>query len=125
MGSFRRTHLLIFVFIYLLLFPSVSRSFPFPRKPKHEIQGPIKTFVVLVMENRSFDHILGWLKRTRPDIDGLSGGEFNRVNASDPTSPAVSVSDDAFLLTPTRATLSKPSGNRYLDATIRRRTRLR
>ncbi|KAK4412485.1 Non-specific phospholipase C1 [Sesamum alatum] len=98
MGFLRRTHLFIFVLVYLLLFPSVSRSFPFPRKPKHKIQGPIKTFVVLVMENRSFDHILGWLKRTRPDIDGLSGNEFNRVNASDPTSPAVSVSDDAFFV---------------------------
>jgi hypothetical protein len=43
------------------------------RKQKHKINGPIKTVVVVVMENRSFDHVLGWLKATRPDIDGLTG----------------------------------------------------
>ena len=31
---------------------------------------PIDTFVVLMMENRSFDHYLGWL----PDADGIQGG---------------------------------------------------
>ena len=30
---------------------------------------PIDTFVVLMMENRSFDHYLGWL----PDADGRAG----------------------------------------------------
>ncbi|KAI9090229.1 hypothetical protein K1719_028775 [Acacia pycnantha] len=41
-------------------------------RKKHKINGPIKTVVVLVMENRSFDHVLGWLKSTRPEIDGLT-----------------------------------------------------
>src|SRR3954469_20712239 len=31
---------------------------------------PIDTFVVLMMENRSFDHYLGWL----PGADGIQGG---------------------------------------------------
>lgn len=48
------------------------------------------------MENRSFDHMLGWLKSHRPEIDGLDGTESNRVNASNPASPRVPVSDDAF-----------------------------
>ncbi|URE49057.1 Phosphoesterase family [Musa troglodytarum] len=67
------------------------------KKAKHEIKGPIKTLVVLVMENRSFDHMLGWLrtKGGRPDIDGLTGHEYNRLNASDPSSPEVFVSDGA------------------------------
>jgi phospholipase C len=30
---------------------------------KHDIHSPIKTMVVVVMENRSFDHILGRLRR--------------------------------------------------------------
>ncbi|KAL8516348.1 hypothetical protein ACS0TY_014852 [Phlomoides rotata] len=98
MGFFRPTGILLFFFIYLLLSSSVSRSFPFPKKNKHKIEGPIKTLVVIVMENRSFDHMLGWLKRVRPDIDGLSGSEFNRVNAFDPKSRAVPVSDDAFFV---------------------------
>ncbi|MBA0787715.1 hypothetical protein Gotri_025118 [Gossypium trilobum] len=50
------------------------------------------------MENRSFDHLLGWLKSTRPDIDGLSGTESNPVNVADPNSPFISVSDDALFV---------------------------
>jgi phospholipase C len=68
------------------------------KKKKHEIKGPIKTVVVVVMENRSFDHILGWLRRSRPDIDGLTGSESNRFNASDPQSEEVRVSEDAVFV---------------------------
>ncbi|XP_073317399.1 non-specific phospholipase C1-like [Primulina huaijiensis] len=96
--GFRRSLSVVSIFLCLLLSLSVSRSFPFPRKETHKIEGPIKTFVVLVMENRSFDHILGWLKKTRPDIDGLTGAEFNRVNASDPNSRPVCVTDDAVFI---------------------------
>src|SRR5437763_765287 len=31
--------------------------------------------VVLMLENRSFDHMLGCLKQTHPNIDGLNGNE--------------------------------------------------
>jgi phospholipase C len=37
----------------------------------------LKHVVVLMMENRSFDHMLGALKATHPNIDGLSGTESN------------------------------------------------
>src|SRR2546423_5789487 len=37
----------------------------------------LKHIVVLMMENRSFDHMLGALKQTDPRINGLSGEEFN------------------------------------------------
>jgi phospholipase C len=40
------------------------------------IQG-LKHVVVLMMENRSFDHMLGGLKATHPNIDGLTGNESN------------------------------------------------
>ncbi|PHT36125.1 Non-specific phospholipase C1 [Capsicum baccatum] len=87
--------------LYLLLSPScLSNSFPFPfsKRKHHKINGPIKTLVVLVMENRSFDHILGWLHKSRPDITGLNGSEFNRVNASDHSSSKIFVSDDAVFV---------------------------
>lgn len=38
---------------------------------------PIKTVVVLVQENRSFDHMLGWMKSLNPEIDGVTGRESN------------------------------------------------
>lgn len=36
--------------------------------------SPIKHIVVLMMENRSFDHLLGYLKQDGwPEVDGLTG----------------------------------------------------
>jgi phospholipase C len=32
---------------------------------------PIEHVIVLMMENRSFDHYLGWLHEGRPSIDGI------------------------------------------------------
>jgi phospholipase C len=47
----------------------------------------IDHIVVLTMENRSFDHMLGYLSlpetmggQNRQDVDGLKGGEFNLVS---------------------------------------------
>jgi phospholipase C len=37
----------------------------------------LKHIVVLMMENRSFDHMLGALKKVNPRINGLNGNEFN------------------------------------------------
>lgn len=62
--------------LYLVLLSIISLSV---------IKGdemPIKNVVVLMMENRSFDHMLGWMKTstsniTNPHIDGLLGNECN------------------------------------------------
>jgi phospholipase C len=45
--------------------------------------GKIDHIVVLMMENRSFDHMLGYLRleRHRVDVDGLTGGESNKDDA--------------------------------------------
>lgn len=37
----------------------------------------IERLVVLMLENRSFDHMLGFLKKQNPVIDGLNGDEWN------------------------------------------------
>jgi phospholipase C len=37
----------------------------------------LRHLVVLMMENRSFDHLLGSLKAADPRIDGLTGQESN------------------------------------------------
>ena len=39
-----------------------------------------------MMENRPFDHYYGFAQAQLPGIDGLTGDEFNRLNASDPSS---------------------------------------
>ncbi|XP_074580998.1 non-specific phospholipase C6-like [Curcuma longa] len=62
----------------------------------HAAQNPIKNVVVLVMENRSFDHMLGWMKPYLGlPFDGLTGEECNRRNVSDPASPTICVSPTA------------------------------
>ena len=37
----------------------------------------LRHIVVVMMENRSFDHMLGALKAQNPAIDGLTGNESN------------------------------------------------
>ena len=53
----------------------------------------IERLVVLMLENRSFDHMLGFLKRDNPKINGLKGDEWNYP--IDDAAPNVTVSSDA------------------------------
>ncbi|MBM4257614.1 MAG: hypothetical protein FJ147_17195 [Deltaproteobacteria bacterium] len=65
---------------------------PFPENPQPPLDpgrlANIDHVVVLMMENRSFDHMLGYLSKEggRSDIDGLRGGEKNSYNGRDFTS---------------------------------------
>ena len=40
-------------------------------------EGRVKHVVVLMLENRSFDHALGFLKTNNTEVDGLWGNETN------------------------------------------------
>ena len=51
----------------------------------------IKHIVVLMEENRAFDHLLGHY----PGVNGLNGTEFNLVNTSNPNSAKVFVTPNA------------------------------
>eukprot|EP01060_Flectonema_neradi_P021254 TRINITY_DN287_c0_g1_i2.p1 TRINITY_DN287_c0_g1~~TRINITY_DN287_c0_g1_i2.p1 ORF type:complete len:632 (+),score=147.59 TRINITY_DN287_c0_g1_i2:45-1898(+) len=53
--------------------------------------GKIKHVVVLMEENRSFDHMMGW----RKGVNGLKGDEYNLVDTKDPNSKKVYVSKNA------------------------------
>lgn len=55
----------------------------------------IDHFVVLMLENRSFDHVLGFMRTTDYPIDGLKDDESNRADPSDATSPRHAVTRDA------------------------------
>jgi phospholipase C len=63
-------------------------------QPDHRF--PIEHVVVLMLENRSYSHMLGYL----PNGHGLSGDEFNPVDPSDPASERVKVSRLADYITP-------------------------
>jgi Phospholipase C len=55
------------------------------------VRFPIEHVIVLMLENRSYDHMLGYL----PNGHGLTGNEFNPVDPSDPNSERVPVSNKA------------------------------
>lgn len=62
-----------------LLFLSLSSGFLCTYQQQQ--QQPIKNIVVLVLENRSFDHMLGWMKNSiNPSINGVTGKECNPVS---------------------------------------------
>ncbi|KNA07661.1 hypothetical protein SOVF_169900 [Spinacia oleracea] len=61
---------------------------------------PIKTVVVLVQENRSFDHMLGWMKGINPEINGVTGQESNPLDSSDPNSKRVHFGDESVYVDP-------------------------
>jgi len=66
---------------------------PFPENPQDPLNpgllANIDHIVVLMMENRSFDHMLGYLSKEggsdgkRANIDGLRGGEKNHYKGAD------------------------------------------
>ncbi|OIW10472.1 hypothetical protein TanjilG_00410 [Lupinus angustifolius] len=80
-----------FFFTFLLLNSSTTSN---------AIENHIKTVVVLVMENRSFDHMLGWMKKLNPNIDGVTGSEFNLLSVDDPKSRRFMFKDKAEYVDP-------------------------
>jgi len=55
---------------------------------------PLNTLVVLMLENRSFDHLLGFMQSPSCQIDGLTGTEVNYLDPVARTGDVL-VSDDA------------------------------
>jgi phospholipase C len=55
----------------------------------------VEHFIVLMQENRSFDHLLGFMRTPEYPIDGLRGDESNPANPNDASSPRYPVSNDA------------------------------
>jgi phospholipase C len=51
----------------------------------------IQRFVVLMLENRSFDHLVGFLASENPAVAGLSGQEANYFDPNSPAAGSVTV----------------------------------
>lgn len=82
----------------LLLFLALLSSFHITHQ---EQQQPIKTIVVLVLENRSFDHMIGWMKDfINPLINGVTGDECNPVSTKAQDTERICFSDDAEFVDP-------------------------
>ena len=85
------------------------------------LKGRIKHIIVLMEENRSFDHFFGFSKLP---VEKLTGEEYNLVNTSNPDGPRVHVSADAVNVNPcdpdhsTPATVSKMMTGRTMGGFI-------
>ncbi len=73
---------------------------PFPERPIGTVneQMPFDHLVVVMMENHSFDNLLGALSRTRSDVDGLSFDSAGEATNSNPGSGSTSAAVTAFPL---------------------------
>jgi len=57
--------------------------------------GPVKHYIVLMMENRAYDHMLGWFQMEDAHLQGLTGAEYNLWDPQDPSSKVFPVNKDA------------------------------
>jgi phospholipase C len=69
--------------------PPITRaagSLPFPERPPGTVDQelPFDHIVVVMMENHSFDNLLGALSRTRPEVDGLTFDDAGNATDSNP-----------------------------------------
>jgi hypothetical protein len=72
---------------------------------------PIQHLVVLMLENRSFDHMLGFMRSPSCPINGLTGDERNPRDPAhiDPTQEVKVSSDAGLSLAMIRGTTSRTS----------------
>ncbi len=75
-------------------------SLPFPDKPVGTVndQMPFDHIVVVMMENHSFDNLLGALSRTHPGADGLTFDSAGNATNSNPGSASTQPEVTAFPL---------------------------
>lgn len=63
--------------------------------------SPISHIIVLMMENRSFDHMLGWLKQhLSPSIEGLSNGQTVPRDPNDASKGSVPITRNGYDISP-------------------------
>lgn len=99
MGKFR-TKSSAFSSVFLLFITLLS-TFRNTHEQQQQQHQPIETIVVLVLENRSFDHMLGWMKNyINPSIDGVTGDECNPVSTKGQDTERICFSDDAEFVDP-------------------------
>ncbi|XP_054807213.1 non-specific phospholipase C6-like [Prosopis cineraria] len=96
----RLLHAIRSILFLLLTLPCLLPSTRYVSATSQQ-QQPIKTIVVLVMENRSFDHMLGWMKKAvNSVINGVTGEECNPVSTKSPKPEAICFTDDAQFVDP-------------------------
>ena len=68
------------IFVALCVVPTVVLSETAAQRAR--AASPIKHVVVVMLENRAFDHMCGWLRQWNVPVDGLNGSQFNIANGT-------------------------------------------
>ena len=105
--SFTRIYILVFVSQKMRKLFTVSPLMMLVALPLSTVAAaaaadkPISHIIVLMMENRSFDHLLGWLKSAlMPGIDGLNEGQLQPRDPNDLTKGFVPVTRGGYDVPP-------------------------
>ncbi|KAF5792978.1 putative phosphoesterase, alkaline phosphatase-like, alpha/beta/alpha [Helianthus annuus] len=109
METARRTSYASIFFIFLTLSCVLDPTRLVQASGQDNQQQPIKRIVVLVLENRSFDHMIGWMKKSiNPIINGVTGKECNPFSTNltrkniqqTPQESSICFTDDAHYVDP-------------------------
>ena len=74
---------ILFIFLTLLSFVTAAST------------SPVKYIIVLMFENRSFDHFLGHLGLSDPRVDGLQNAPCIPEDPTNPSSPTACINFNA------------------------------
>ena len=91
---------ILFATLFICLTCALALLEPEVKDVSESSASGVEYVIVLMMENRSFDHLLGWLKEMIPSLAGLTGTETNCYDTSDPNSPCVVVSKNGYDIGP-------------------------
>ncbi|KVI06177.1 Phosphoesterase [Cynara cardunculus var. scolymus] len=99
-----------------LLFLTVSCVLDPTRFADASGQQPIKRIVVLVLENRSFDHMIGWMKKSiNPSINGVTGKECNPFSTNLTRTPNQVTQDESICFTDDAKYVDPDPGHSFED----------
>lgn len=82
-----------YIFVIIVIIVAFQACFGNGELATNIPPGKITNIITIMLENRSFNNMLGWLKRTNSEVNGLTGAEYNLYNVNDPNSEKVYVND--------------------------------
>lgn len=113
---------LLFLTFCSCAFPPTTRFVDGAAHEQEQQRQPIKTIVVLVLENRSFDHMIGWMKKSiNPSINGVTGRECNPVpinSTATTTESAQQLETDSICFTDDAQYVDPDPGHSFEDVEL-------
>nr|XP_016477987.1 PREDICTED: non-specific phospholipase C3-like [Nicotiana tabacum] len=84
----------------VVIFNNFANKLPQWLLQKYITSSPITTIIVLVQENRSFDHMLGWMNTLNPNINGPTRKSSNPISTSNAKSDVLIFGNQSLYVDP-------------------------